>query len=36
MSYNHLEIEKRWQKYWEQQKTFKTGLDPKKTKILCA
>ncbi|MBE2256911.1 MAG: leucine--tRNA ligase [Ignavibacteria bacterium] len=24
MKYNHLEIEKKWQKYWEENKTFKT------------
>jgi len=33
MSYNHLEIEKRWQKYWEENKTFKTQLDPNKPKF---
>ena len=22
--YNHLEIEKKWQQYWEENKTFKT------------
>ena len=24
MSYNHKEIEKKWQRYWEEHKTFKT------------
>ena len=24
MSFNHLEIEKKWQQYWEKNKTFKT------------
>lgn len=33
MSYNHLEIEKRWQKYWEENKVFKTTSDPKKPKF---
>ena len=32
MSYNHLEIEKRWQKYWEKNKVFKTEQDPSKPK----
>ena len=32
MSYNHLEIEKRWQKYWEENKVFKTKTDPSKPK----
>lgn len=32
MSYNHSEIEKRWQKYWEENKTFKTVLDKNKPK----
>ncbi|MDF9866838.1 leucyl-tRNA synthetase [Bacilli bacterium PM5-3] len=30
MSYNHQEVEKKWQKYWEDNKTFKCyGDDPK-------
>ncbi len=33
MSYNHIEIEKRWQKYWEENKTFKTDLNPDKPKL---
>ena len=24
--YNHIEIEKKWQKYWEENKTFKTNI----------
>ncbi|HBP26347.1 MAG TPA: leucine--tRNA ligase, partial [Acholeplasmatales bacterium] len=32
MFYNHLEIEKKWQKYWEEHKTFKTGKDLSKPK----
>ena len=24
--YNHLEIEKKWQEYWENNKTFKTDV----------
>ena len=37
MDYNFSEIEKRWQKYWEENKTFKTPEDltnPKKCYIL--
>ena len=26
MAYNHLEVEKKWQKYWEENKTFKTDV----------
>jgi leucyl-tRNA synthetase len=26
-SYNHTEIEKKWQKYWLENKTFKSGVD---------
>lgn len=33
MSYNHIEVEKKWQKYWEENKSFKTLDDPKKEKI---
>ncbi|HEY8395894.1 MAG TPA: leucine--tRNA ligase, partial [Bacilli bacterium] len=33
MSYNHSEIEKRWQKYWEENKTFKTVLENNKPKF---
>lgn len=32
MSYNHLEIEKKWQQYWQEHKTFKTKLDPSRPK----
>ena len=32
MKYNHSEIEKRWQKYWEENKTFETILDKNKPK----
>jgi leucyl-tRNA synthetase len=37
MDYNFSEIEKRWQKYWEENKTFKTPVDfnnPKKCYVL--
>ena len=27
MSFNHQQIEKKWQKYWEENKTFKTSED---------
>lgn len=32
MEYKHLEIEAKWQKYWAQNKTFKTVLDKSKPK----
>lgn len=28
--YNHKVVEKKWQKYWDEHDTFKTGNDPKK------
>lgn len=37
MDYNFREIEKKWQKYWEENKTFKTKDDfsnPKKVYVL--
>ena len=33
--YNHKEIEKKWQKYWEENKTFKTESDFNKPKYYC-
>ena len=33
MQYNHLTIEAKWQKHWEDQKTFKVEVDPEKEKI---
>jgi leucyl-tRNA synthetase len=33
MSFNHREIEKKWQKYWEENKTFKTTEDDGKRKF---
>lgn len=30
MPYNHHKIEKKWQKYWQENHTFKTGEDPEK------
>ena len=33
MSYNHLQIEKKWQQYWKDNKTFKTVDDPSKPKF---
>jgi len=33
MAYNHHEVEKKWQQYWEQNKTFKTVDDPNKKKF---
>jgi len=32
MEYNHLEIEKKWQKYWAENKTFKSVIDHSKPK----
>jgi leucyl-tRNA synthetase len=32
MEYNFTEIEKKWQKYWEENQTFKVGTDPGKPK----
>lgn len=33
MSFNHQEIEKKWQSYWEENKTFKTSEDKGKRKF---
>jgi leucyl-tRNA synthetase len=33
MSFNHREIEKKWQQYWEENKTFKTREDEGKKKF---
>lgn len=33
MSYNHKEIEKKWQKYWAKNHTFNTQDDPQKPKF---
>ncbi|MDD3171164.1 MAG: leucine--tRNA ligase [Bacilli bacterium] len=33
MSYNHIEIEKKWQEYWAKNKTFKTLDDKSKPKF---
>ncbi|MBB4824312.1 leucyl-tRNA synthetase [Sporosarcina luteola] len=33
MSYNHLQIEKKWQQFWKEHKTFKTIDDPSKPKF---
>jgi leucyl-tRNA synthetase len=33
MSFNHQEIEKKWQQYWEENKTFKTTEDKGKRKF---
>jgi leucyl-tRNA synthetase len=33
--YNHKEIEKKWQKYWDKNKTFKTENDFSKPKYYC-
>ena len=32
MEYNFSEIEKKWQQFWEENKTFKTVYDPTKPK----
>lgn len=33
MEYNHKEIESRWQKYWRDNNTFKTEIDPTRKKF---
>jgi leucyl-tRNA synthetase len=33
MSFNHRSIEKKWQKYWDENKTFKTGEESGKRKF---
>ncbi len=33
MSFNHHEIEKKWQAYWEENKTFKTDTSSEKEKF---
>ncbi len=33
MEYNYTEIETKWQKYWEENKTFKSTFDPQKPKF---
>ena len=33
MSYNHQEIDRKWRKYWEDNKTFKTVDEPEKPKF---
>lgn len=33
MSFSHEQIEQKWQKYWEQNKTFRTGEDETKPKF---
>ncbi len=35
MNYNHQEIEKKWQKYWDDNKTFKTPIVSNKPKFYC-
>ncbi|MCH4983896.1 leucine--tRNA ligase [Macrococcoides goetzii] len=35
MSYNHQNIEKKWQKYWLDNKTFKTGEDMEQPKFFA-
>ncbi len=32
MQYNHIEIEKKWQKHWKEKKLFKAEVDPSKPK----
>ena len=33
MDYNFREVEKKWQKYWSENKTYKTGIDRQKPKF---
>lgn len=35
MSYNHIEIEKKWQKYWKENRIFETTYNPNKPKYYC-
>lgn len=35
MDYNFIEIEKKWQKHWEDKKLFKTSSDSSKPKYYC-
>ena len=35
MSFNHKQIEKKWQSYWLENKTFKTGEDMSKPKYFA-
>lgn len=35
MDYNFIEIEKKWQKHWEDKKLFKTSSDTSKPKYYC-
>jgi leucyl-tRNA synthetase len=35
MKYDFQEIEKKWQKYWEENKTFKAEIDHSKPKFYC-
>ena len=32
MSYNHIQIDQKWQKYWDEHQTFKTLSDSDKPK----
>lgn len=36
MEYNFIEIEKKWQKYWKENKTFKSEIDINKPKYYVA
>ena len=35
MSYNHIEIEKKWQQRWKENKTFKVDKYSNKPKFYC-
>jgi leucyl-tRNA synthetase len=35
VEYNHLEVEKKWQKKWDDNKVFESKEDPKKEKYYC-
>ncbi|WP_172371042.1 leucine--tRNA ligase [Sporosarcina jiandibaonis] len=35
MTYNHSQIEKKWQNYWQENKTYKLVDDPSKEKFYC-
>lgn len=34
MEYNFKEVEKKWQSYWQENKTYRVEVDPSKPQIL--
>ena len=35
MEYNFKEVEKKWQSYWQENKTYRVEVDPSKPKYTC-